>query len=412
MRWIGVSLLLWFCGGGLSAEELTLAQQIFDGDHRRQVSAAFKLFHKQNPDIKLKLRYFRNDGYEQRVADWLASGQGPDVLFWYGGQHTAQFARSAKIHDLTSVLSRAQLQRDFAHIAVDAVSVDERVYAVPGVINLWAVYYRPSIFQKYGLKPPQTWPEVLNQCRLLRKQGVDLFAFGSRSAWATHAWFDYLNLRLNGLAFYRRLLAGEIAFTDPRVINALEHWRSLLDQQCMTANHAHYTVDDALPRLMHGMSAAILSYGRVEMSSLAEHDIAVMPFPEIKPGLKAWTVAPVDVYLVPAYTQINSTLVRVLKFLASETFQLANSRHSSRHPARLLDEDSVRMVESQARALIQSSPGGIQYFDRDVPLAVARFTPEVFVKFLQHRDVERCAKELESLRQQALRAGAWGPGPH
>ena len=46
-------------------------------------------------------------------------------------------------------------------------SVGDRQYFVPTSWYWWAIYYRPSIFEQYGITPPQTWDELLAACDTL-----------------------------------------------------------------------------------------------------------------------------------------------------------------------------------------------------------------------------------------------------
>ena len=46
--------------------------------------------------------------------------------------------------------------------------------------------------------------------------------------WVASAWFDYLNIRINGAPFHRQLLAGEGRFDDPKVKAVFTKWREVL----------------------------------------------------------------------------------------------------------------------------------------------------------------------------------------
>jgi multiple sugar transport system substrate-binding protein len=93
----------------------------------------------------------------------------------------------------------------------------------------WSIYYKKSIFASLAITPPTNWQELLLAIARLRAHGIVPFNLSGQSNWSLAAWFDYLNLRLNGLDFHLALLAGKTHFTDPRVVNVFIHWKLLID---------------------------------------------------------------------------------------------------------------------------------------------------------------------------------------
>ncbi|WP_096084782.1 ABC transporter substrate-binding protein [Agaribacterium haliotis] len=390
------------------AEELIqLALQISDGYHRAQVKESLKDFEQQHPGVKVELLSYRDGSYISLVERWLEADAGPDVIYWYGGSRVRHYAQKGLIQPLNSVWSSENYRKRFSKVAVDAVMLDDVPYAIPNAIFLWAFYVRPSVLDKYGLTTPANWQQVLHACQVLHQNNHELFALGSKTPWVTHAWFDYLNLRLHGLDFYRDLLDGNVAYTDNKVLETLQHWKRLLDANCFTEKHRSYSHGQVLPRMYHGLAAMSLASAHVEMElpdSVIE-DLDVAAFPEIRPGIPAYTVAPVDVYVVPSHAKMTQGLKSFLSYLAENELRAPDNMYSERD----LKRDTLRPGEAailaKTKQLIAESPGSIQYFDRDTPIGLAHNTPDVFIDFLEHRDVERCARELEQLRQGAIKAG-------
>ena len=83
----------------------------------------------------------------------------------------------------------------------NAVSWQGHVYALPYSYYHWGLFYSRSTLQKVGLQPPVNWSELLQSCKILRQHGITPLVLGAKEYWPALAWFDYLNLRLNGLAF-------------------------------------------------------------------------------------------------------------------------------------------------------------------------------------------------------------------
>ena len=88
---------------------------------------------------------------------------------------------------------------------------------VPTNYYWWGFFYRKSTFAKWGVQEPKTWNDFLALCETLKSKGIPPIGIGlGDTPWMASAWFDYLDLRINGAPFHRELLAGKHRFDDPR----------------------------------------------------------------------------------------------------------------------------------------------------------------------------------------------------
>ena len=87
--------------------------------------------------------------------------------------------------------------------AIDLVSVDGRQYGVPYQHYQVGLYLRSDVLREAGIaEPPRSWDGLLAACERLKTRHVEPIAIGTRDLWPAAAWFDYLDLRENGLAFH------------------------------------------------------------------------------------------------------------------------------------------------------------------------------------------------------------------
>jgi multiple sugar transport system substrate-binding protein len=93
---------------------------------------------------------------------------------------------------------------------------------------------------------------VRRQCR----GGAGRLRHVGDTPWVASAWFDYLDIRINGAQFHRDLLAGKHSFTDPRVREIFTRWRTALpyfDRQSTAI-----PFQDATTSLLQGRTAMML----------------------------------------------------------------------------------------------------------------------------------------------------------
>ena len=131
-------------------------------------------------------------------------------------------------------------------------------YFLPTTYYWWAVYYRPSIYEEVGIEPPQTWDELLTACDALNEAGYVPFTIGTKFRWTAAAWFDYLNMRINGPEFHIDLMLGKESYADPRVKDVFEHWKQLFEHNCFIENPAAYSWQEALDFMIQDEAASYL----------------------------------------------------------------------------------------------------------------------------------------------------------
>ncbi len=139
---------LFFIGCGKRVEKETAERPIqlslwhimnYSGP-REVIERAVARFEAENPDCKVQIQTFENDGYKVKLSVELASGNAPDVMFTWGGGHLKEMVRAGKVMDLTSSLEENAWKGRFIDAALDLCSQEGRVYGVPldlSAVLLW-----------------------------------------------------------------------------------------------------------------------------------------------------------------------------------------------------------------------------------------------------------------------------------
>ena len=173
---------------------------------------------------------------------------------------------------------------------------------MPTTYYWWAVYYRPSIYEEVGIEPPQTWDELLASCDALYEAGYVPFTIGTKFRWTAAAWFDYLNMRINGPEFHIDLMLGKESYDDPRVKAVFDHWAQLFEHNCFIENAAAYSWQEALDFMVQGDAASYLM-GQFITDSFPdelEEDLDFYRFPIINPDVPIGEDAPTDGFFISA----------------------------------------------------------------------------------------------------------------
>lgn len=375
------------------------------GGHHVSVTQALESFKQQNPDINLQLMLFRGvQRYNENVTTWLDEQEGPDIIFWYGGSRIKPFVEKYQLHDLSIFWNKYHLDNVFHSSILNSAKVNKKAFGIPISAFLWTLYYNVDLLNKFNLTVPKNWDELISSCKILRKNNIDLFSIGIKdSDWTTHGWFDYFNLRINGIEFYRGLLAGKIPYTDERVRDVFVHWKQLIDNDCFNNNYNEMTTWDAFPRIMRGYSVITLNDGIPKsLEGNSKYNIDITPFIPINEKLPLYTVQPVNVFIVPAYTHLNTKLEKLLLFLSQAGFQTAYNLPIKRVPPNKNSLTANTKLANKVTQLVNLSPGSVQYFDRETDINFASHTPKIFTDFMNNPDIEKTLSRLERLRKKVF----------
>lgn len=156
--------------------------------------------------------------YEKLVSTALLTAKVPDV-FEYGNGPTLDMIKAGQVLDLTDTLGDAKSQ--FAPSVLAAMTWDDKVWAIPQTVDMQMLYYRPSLLQKAGVQPPQTFADLVSAARAVQTKDIGGFfagndggngVLGNLLIWA--AGFEQINDDKTG-----------IGFDDPAMYDALSQWR-------------------------------------------------------------------------------------------------------------------------------------------------------------------------------------------
>ncbi|MFC3123159.1 ABC transporter substrate-binding protein [Agaribacter flavus] len=392
------------CFNLVLAEEIDIGILASSGGQRSFYTSFAEQYERDNPGQKVHFIFMSDAEFKQALAEWFAQGKGPDVLNWQGGERLFQYVRKGYIADISDVWQEENLEAHFTSGAFGTVTLDGAQFGVPISYYQWGFYYRHSLFEKLALSPPETWDEFLRVCQVLSENGVVPITIGAKYKWPTLAWFDYLNLRLNGLSFHQRLLKGEESFQDERVYRVLEHWKSLLDKNYFVTQYYKWKWSDAMPFLYHKMSGMTLmgNFFAGDMPARIKSDFRFFRFPVLNSAVPLYEEAPTDIFMIPQYSENKAAAKRFLKVIAKAKFQQDFNQMLGAISPNTNSKSNEDYFIQQGKLILGEAQGVSQFFDRDTNNDMAQAAMDVFFDFLADKDIEGAQYKLEQARQSFL----------
>jgi multiple sugar transport system substrate-binding protein len=283
------------------------------------------------------------------------------------------------------------------------VSANSVVYALPLNYYQWGIYYKKSVFAKLSISPPANWQELLAVIATLKVHDIVPFSLNGGSKWSLAAWFDYLNLRLNGLGFHLALLSGKINFTDPRVVNIFTHWKQLIEVQAFDVRNLDFTWKQSLPLLYRNYTAMTLmgNFFVAHIPDSMKSEFNFIAFPNLISDMPRYEDVPFDLAVVAESTKEPAAALTFLKFLAEAETQAMFSNYVGKISPNLHAKVADQYFIIEGKHHIESAAGAAQYFDRDSPQGFSNAANDVFYDFVKSpKEINETVVKLEALRGQ------------
>lgn len=156
------------------------------------LQAAADSFGTLHSGVKVNIQSISWDDSHAKILAAVSSGTGPDIITG-GLSYGIEFGKKGGLVDLKAkypdLVDQAQkLSQPGIYKAL--VGQDGKVYALPGDLTVYMMYYRTDILQQNGINPPKTWDDLSAALTKLMSAGK---AKGLGFNWGTTGWLGYFN---------------------------------------------------------------------------------------------------------------------------------------------------------------------------------------------------------------------------
>jgi len=370
------------------------------GLHRNLVREISRRFQQTHPEIRVELLEMTNDDYHRWFDNWQE--EEVDLLWYFAGYQLEQLARAGDIEEISALWEREGWDQAFGSLT-ESVSFGGRRYALPLSYYHWGFFYKKSLFERYGLEPPQDWKAFLALCERLKQEGVIPLGLSTASDWPAASWFSYINLRLNGLDFHLALLHGRESYLDERVARVLESWKQLIDRGYFLKGSENYQWQEVLPYLYRDkLGLYLMGSFMPGVATIPTGEFGFFRFPIMDESVPVYEEAPTDVLFINSRSEHKEAAKEFLAFMARPDIQyIYNESLGFVTPNSQAPESERRLVRASA-SYLQQAAGLSQYFDRDTARRMAELGFPILEAFAREPDIQATQRALEAARRQAF----------
>jgi multiple sugar transport system substrate-binding protein len=383
----------------LAKQQLKIAASISNSAQREAYYNLVRAFEDEYPDTQISITSFTSEVYKTKFPQMLLSNQ-YDILNWHAGERLFEYIEQGNVASISDILTAKKMTGMFDTAVIDAISLEEKIYALPISYYQIGFYYHKPLFSKLGLTEPSNWDEFIEVCDILKQNNVSPIYIGSKSNWPATAWFDYLNLRLNGIQFHKDLMRGEASYLDERIQNVLKKLRYISEANYFIQDNQDLEWKQGLPLLFRGLTGMSM-LGNYAVQNFPEKiidKIGYFKFPIFNNQFTYYEEAPLDVLVVPTTSDHIASTKLFIQFAAQTVIQENfNKSLGVLSPHKGAQQNNSSLVQ-EAYNTLTNAEGITQFFDRDSKKAFADKAMPIIDEFLLNLDIEGTQKALEKVR--------------
>lgn len=165
------------------------------------------------------------NSFDEKFRTGLSSGAVPNIYQNYGCASTRAYAENGVNVNLEPFFEEdpewknAFYDSYFSNWQYDGI---EGTYGVPYESGPIPLFYNKALFKKYGLTPPVTIEEMLEDGKVFMENGIVPFSLGAKDSYRGGHLFNHLFYKRFGVAASHILGSDEFKYTDPEMIDLFQ----------------------------------------------------------------------------------------------------------------------------------------------------------------------------------------------
>ncbi|MGV9347364.1 extracellular solute-binding protein [Streptomyces spiralis] len=264
---IPVSAALTACGSsGPGKSNAGATYWYLNGQPQEGVRAgAVDAFNKAHPKTQIKDTTFQNDAYKTKIKTAIGAGQAPTIIWGWGGGTLRTYVEAGQVEDLTSWFDQhSEVKQRLFPSSFGAATVNGKIYAMPcETVQPIILFYNKKVFDHVGVKPPESWDDIMALVPKFNAKGIAPFSLGGQSQWTNMMWLEFLFDRIGGPEVFQAVIEGEKnAWSNPAAITALTKVQELVKANGFIKGFSSITADsNADQALLYTGKAAMMLHG-------------------------------------------------------------------------------------------------------------------------------------------------------
>jgi len=304
--------------------ELRIWDQFTDEREANASESIYAAFTEANPNVTIKRESFQTDQMRETVNTALASGTGPDIIFYDAGPgYAGVLANAGLLAPLDDYATQYGWNDRVSAQSLEATTLDGHLLGMPLQVDLIGMFYNQTILTEKGWAVPETVEDLKTICGLAAADGFTPIAFADNPGWQGFHQFSMTANALMGPEAVRSILNDHVGTWDtPEVTKAIQtYFVDLKEAGCFSEDANAMTYDDGNSLFFTGQSIFHTTGGWLTSdieANMEGVEIGFVPFPAIDgaPG-RNWISGVGSAYFIASASQHQTEAAQLIDFLFS-----------------------------------------------------------------------------------------------
>jgi raffinose/stachyose/melibiose transport system substrate-binding protein len=247
----------------------------------------------------------------------LRSGEGPDVFNWGSGpSFGGALAKAGLLMDLTDAYQKYGW--DVYDFAKKQVTVDGKLYGVPGEMETIGIFYNKDMFKQLGIAEPQSLSDLQAAAQEVKAAGKIPLAAGDKEGWEGGHYLSMALASAVGSTTMADIINGDASWDSPEVASAFQFWADYNKDGFLPKSPTSVGYDSATSLFYSGDAAMIPTGSWLvgEIDDNTDFNVGYIPFPS-PDGQGIFTGGLGSGPFISATTSKKDAALKFVDFLAS-----------------------------------------------------------------------------------------------
>ena len=251
---------------GQNKTEITLVYAFQNAQWNMVVEQTVAEFEAENPGISIKSTpNYEDNVYEDVLNKRNARGEFGDIVQ----------LKTPVFYAESGIL--APIPSELTDLVSSAFRLNGTAYAVEAIGSTVGIVYNKTVFDRFGLRKPETYGDFFKICSVLRENGITPIIAGGAELWHLEFWVNHFlrtDILINDPSWLHKRKNGTVSWTDEYPTQMLEHLVSLFQSGYFDSNWQS-TPDGSLAYIMSKNNSGMLYTGNwtISMMEKIEEDL-------------------------------------------------------------------------------------------------------------------------------------------
>lgn len=312
--------------------------------------------------------------YDTKLNALIAAGQTPDVFICNPGPNLTQYVKAGVAADLTDILKNQESDwyATFNDGIFERITYDDKIMAIPTNFAAACVFYNTEMFDKVGVKPPETFKDMLDVCQKLKDAGYTPISCSANTAWCLSMIAGYLCDREGGPDNLEGITNGTLDWTSDTFIKAGNDLKEL--SQYFQESAAGDSNDQATANFYNGETGMLVqgswAIGQINGNKPDFEDkCGVFRFPAIDGGADPnRMIVKTDNLVMSSTTKHQDAAIALMKTFTDETAEKYTAEVGGKIPVTKVEVDYSKAPKqlSYIEDILKSTTGTFGFYNESL----------------------------------------------